>query len=505
MEVALALLCPNLDRLRVEGVNMEDDGTTLNLFKTLRGVDGDGNAVAKCQLVGDVYLTQYPSDSDLASWAAAYPSLNIHLPEYTMIEFDDTVSDPANISNLDNKTGYKFGTGYVPSGHINKILSQRHRCLGKMTGTGEMTYFPLHDKNSRYYADAEDTGNCTSALLDGSEGDVMMYEPHYWYKGINDRLNGKKYACFSSKSTMPATPASTVLTWADLQAAGLVLNNFKVLTGKGSYNAAKTSDSSYSLVHLAVSGWDRVRFPSVPGSAFLGSIFTNEEGTVVQDVLVETLSGGFEAGMYVIADVPNGATDLYFSVLKSAEFDKVVLSNSTRIEDMEPDWVEHEACMVGVAESSVVGTKLRSVMTSSPSVGSMTWTDFNYYSGVRGMQQIDYEMHKDIANLFFAKYGTRNSQGQCGYGESSYSQPMNRTAALGMKDTVNPNGATTGSWYWSDDETPVLTSCGSVNALGYQNLAAPRRVDRQRPLQTSGQPSNACSAGYTTASCRLLV
>ena len=39
-----------------------------------------------------------------------------------------------------------------------------------------------------------------------------------------------------------------------------------------------------------------------------------------------------------------------------------------------------------------------------------------------------------------------------------------------MKDTVNPNGATTGSWYWSDDEVPVLTSCGSVNALGYQNL-----------------------------------
>ena len=468
--VTLAGLCPNLDRLRVEGINMEDDGTLLNRFKNLRGVDGDGNAVAKCQLVGDVWLTRYPTDNDLEAWTAAYPGLNIHLPEYTMIEFDDTVSDPANISNLDNATGYKYGNDYVASGHVSKILSQRHRCLGKMTGSGEMTYFPLHDKDSRYYADAEETGNCTSAALDGSEGDVMMYEPHYWYKGINDRLNGKKYACFSSKATMPSTPAATVLTWADLQAAGLVLNNYKVLTGKGTYNAARTSDSSYALVHVAVSGWSRVRFPSVPGSAFLGSIFTNAEGTVVQDVLVETLSGGFEPGMYVVADVPSGATDLYFSVKKSAEFDKVVLSNSTRIEDMEPDWVEHEACMVGVAESQVVGTKLRSVMNGSSSVGSMSWTDFNYYSGVRGMQQIDYEMSKDIANLFYAKYGTRDSQGQCGYGENSSSQPMNRTAALGMRDTVNPNGATTGAWYWNDADTPQLVSVNSVNAMGYQNL-----------------------------------
>lgn len=468
--VTLAGLCPNLDRLRVEGVNMEDDGTLLNRFKTLRGVDGDGNAVAKCQLVGDVYLTQYPTDSDLAAWTEAYPSLNIHLPEYTMIEFDDTVSDPANISNLDNRTGYKYNTGYVASGHITKILAQRHRCLGKVTGNGEMTYYPLHDSNSNYYGDAEDTGNCTAAALDGSEGDVMMYEPHYWYKGINDRLNGKKYSCFSSKPTMPATPVATVLTWAELQAAGLVRNNYKVLTGKSTLAAAQTSDSSYAVVHVAVSGYSRVRFPSVLGSGFLGSVFTDANGDVVQDVLVETLSGGFENGMYVISNVPATATDLYFTVQKSAEFDKVVLSNSNKIEDMEPDWVEHEACMVGVAESTVVGTKLRSVMTSSPSAGSMSWTDFNYYSGVRGMQQIDYEMHKDIANLFFAKYGTRDSQGQCGYGESSYTQSMRRTAALGMKDTVNPNGETAGSWYWSDAATPVLTSCGSVNALGYQNL-----------------------------------
>ena len=468
--VEIAEGCANLSRLRVEGVSMEDDGTLLEEFKTLRGVDAEGNAVATCQLVGDVWLTRYIDDATFEEYAAAYPSLNIHQPEYTMIEFDDTVSDPANISNLDNHTGYKYGNDYVPSGHISKLLGRRHRCLAKVTASGEMTYYPLHDSNSNYYADAEDVANCSHALLTGSEGDVMMFEPHRWYKGINDKLNGKKYGCFSSNEAMPPVPEATVLTWDDLTGAGLVRQSYKVLTGRTTISAAQSSDSSYAVVHVGVSGYSRVRFPSVPGSGFMGSVFTDAEGSVVDEVLVETLSGGFEPGMYVIADVPEGATDLYFTVQKSAEFDKVVLSNSTKIEDMEPDWVEVDDHMVAVAESSIVGTKLRSVMTSAPSAASLSWTDFNYYSNQRGMQQIDYEMHKDIANLFYAKYGTRDSQGQCGYGESSQNQPQNRTAALGMKDTVNPNGATTGSWYWSDDDVPVLTSCGSVNALGYQNL-----------------------------------
>ena len=72
---------------------------------------------------------------------------------------------------------------------------------------------------------------------------------------------------------MPATPAATVLTWAELQAAGLVQNNYKVLTGKGTLSAAKSSDSSYALVRVAVEGYGRVRFPSVPGSGFVGSVF----------------------------------------------------------------------------------------------------------------------------------------------------------------------------------------------------------------------------------------
>lgn len=457
--------CSGLQRLRVELGNVEGDGQDLVRLaaRNLQGVDAQGNYVGYCALTGRYQLTRFIPDDVKAS----FPELEILDPEYTMIEFDDETSDPANVSNLDNLTGYKYGNTYVPSGHIAKILEQRHRILGKVTGEGEMTYFPLHDKNSNYYADAEETENCTAAALDGTEGDVMLIEPHYWFKGVNDFLNKRHYSCFAYKETMPRRPEATMLEWDDLMAAGLVRQNYKILTGKGSLGAAYSSDSSYAVVHVEVSGYRRVRFPSVPGSGFVGSLMTDAEGTIVKEVLVETLSGGFEPGMYLVADVPTGATDLYFTVLKSAEFDMVVLSHSEKIEDMEPDWVEFDEMAGGAAESSTVGSKLRSVMRSGASTGSMSWTDFNYYSAQRGMQQVDWVWHNHVGNLFFAKYGTRDSQGQCGYGESSYTQPMNRTAALGMRDTINSNG---GTYYQNDADPPQLVSIGSVNALGYQNL-----------------------------------
>ena len=466
----LAGRCGSLQRMRVELGDVEGDGQDLvRLYaRNLQGLDAQGNFVSYCALTGRYRLTRFIPDEV----KAAYPELEIEDPEYTMTESDESIEDPHRMSNLDNETGYKYGTDYEPSGHILTILSKRFRFLGKITAEGEMTYFPLHDKDSRYYADAEDTANCSAAKLDGTEGDVMVHEPGYWYKGITDFLNKKNYRCWSSRDHdhEPRCPEATVLEYADLQAAGGVRNNYKLLTGKGSLAAAYSSDSSYAVCNVVVSGYKRVRYPTVSGSNFMGAIFVDAEGAIVREVMVETLSGGFEPGMYVIADVPEGAERLYWTIQKSAEFDKVVLSNSTKIEDMEPDWVWHDECAGAAAESSIVGSKLRSVMTANPSVANLPWSDLHYYSEQRGMQQIDYEMHKDIANLFYAKYGTTDSQGQCGYGESSNSQPQNRTASIGMKDTVNPNGATTGAWAWNEADPPQLVSINAVNCMGYQNF-----------------------------------
>ncbi|MBR1644334.1 MAG: hypothetical protein IJ684_03060 [Bacteroidales bacterium] len=462
--------CGSLQRVRVELGDVEGDGQDLvRLYaRNLQGVDAQGNYVNYCALVGRYRLTRFISEEV----KVAYPELEITDPEYTMTESDESIEDPHRMSNLDNETGYRYGTEYVPSGHITTILSRRFRFLGKVTAQGEMTYFPLHDSNSGYYADAEETVNCSTAKLDGTEGDVMVMEPGYWYKGITDFLNKKNYRCWSSrdKEHEPRRPEAKVVEYADIQAAGGVRNNYKLLTGKGSLAAAQSSDSSYAVLNIEVAGYKKVRYPTVSGSNFMGAAFVDGEGNIVKEVMVETLSGGFEPGMYVIADVPEGAVRLYWTIQKSAEFDKVVLSNSDKIEDMEPDWVWHEPCAGGAAESSIVGSKLRSVMTANPSVANLPWSDLHYYSAQRGMQQIDYELHKDVANLFYAKYGTTDSQGQCGYGESNNSQPQNRTVAIGMKDTVNPNGATTGAWAWNEADPPQLVSINAVNCMGYQNF-----------------------------------
>jgi hypothetical protein len=473
--------CPNVKRLRVTGIDKEDDGTWLEQWMNIGGVDASGNVTDTCALVGTVQLTTYLDEDKYAEIVAHYPELNVLQPEYTVLERDESVTDDANVSNLDNKTGYKYGTAYVPSGHVAKILAKRHRCLGKITEKGVMTLCQLHDDNSNYYADGLTAATSTPAKLDGSEGDWLMYEPHAWFKGVNDYLNKKLYSCYSSNETKPKEPKCDVKTLEDLQAdtegytAGV-----KLMSGYATLTEAMASDKSYSVLRVDVSQHKRVRWPTVVGTNFEVSAFVAEDAsTVIETVSANALSNKFENGMYLIYDVPEGAKWLYLTIYNSAEFDYVVLSNSDKIEDMEPYWVEKKEDVGAVAGSTVSGDKLRSCISGGSTTGNMTWTNFNYYSAQRGMQQIDYAMHRWIANLFYAKYGRRDAQMQCGAGSNTNSRTTGGTAALGMQDTVNTDGTTTGgwegngkAWYTKTDTKGNVTyaSINNTNCLGYEDI-----------------------------------
>lgn len=504
--------CPNLDwveilgklsnvrYIRIEGISGIVDVATLERFKVLGAVKPDGTVTNDyCGLVGEVHASHYVDDELYEEYQVKFPELTIHQPEYTMIEFDDSVEDDANVSNLDNNTGYKFGNDYVPSGHIASLLKQRHRVLAKLTEKptsrsishagvdclqnnpdGEMTIFPLHDENSNYYYDAQDVNMCTAAKLDSTEGDWMMLEPHRWTKGVNDYLHQKHYSCYSIMKDKPSSPNVDVLSLDDIKNAGNYRQGQKIMTGKQTLSSSYATDSSYSVCRVNVSGYKRVRFPGVPGSNLVGSIFTDADGLVIENVIVTTIEMRFEAGMYLISDVPDNAVSLYFSVLNSADFDKVVLdSEGERIEDMEPEWVETEEYLLGVAGCSIVGTQLRTCITGSSTVASIPWTDFHYYAQQRGLQLIDGMMHNDIGNLFFAKYGRRDSQMQCGAGSHSNNRTTGQTAKLGMNDTVNTNGDIVGgvgssgtAFYLTVDELGqkkyTIISC--TNCLGYENI-----------------------------------
>ena len=469
-----------LKYVRITGINLEGDGSDLKVWydSGIGGIDAQGITTnTRCKLVGNYKLTKYLDEEVYAKYAERFDELNIRQPQYTMIEFDDTVPDDANISNLDNETGYKFGNTYQTSAHISVIRRNRHRVLGKLKSEGKMVICQLHDEDSNYYADAEVAASGTPAKLDSTEGDVYIYEPHYWYKGINDYLNNKKYSCFSSNEEMPDRPECKVIGYDEIESEKNVREGYKLTVGRQHLDDAYSQDSNYLVCKVNVFGYKKVRFPTVLGTSMIGSCFTDSGKNVVKDVFVDSLNNRFVNGMYIICDVPEGATELNFTIHKYAEFDCVVLSNSDKIEDMEPDWVEHEPCLVAVFEACTIGSKLYSAATGNESVGSLTQSDFIYYAKQRGLQLIDWEMHKDIANLFFAFYGRRDSQDQCGYGQSTEQRNIGTTALLGMQDTISYNsdgGAhqTSNAWYVrpNEDGKNVYSLIYNTNCMGYENL-----------------------------------
>lgn len=469
-----------LKYVRITGINLEGDGSDLKVWydSGIGGIDAQGITTnTRCKLVGNYKLTKYLDEEVYAKYAERFDELNIRQPQYTMIEFDDTVPDDANISNLDNETGYKFGNTYQTSAHISVIRRNRHRVLGKLKSEGKMVICQLHDEDSNYYADAEVAASGTPAKLDSTEGDVYIYEPHYWYKGINDYLNNKKYSCFSSNEEMPDRPECKVIGYDEIESEKNVREGYKLTVGRQHLDDAYSQDSNYLVCKVNVFGYKKVRFPTVLGTSMIGSCFTDSGKNVVKDVFVDSLNNRFVNGMYIICDVPEGATELNFTIHKYAEFDCVVLSNSDKIEDMEPDWVEHEPCLVAVFEACTIGSKLYSAATGNASVGSLTQSDFIYYAKKRGLQLIDWEMHKDIANLFFAFYGRRDSQDQCGYGQSTEQRNIGTTALLGMQDTISYNsdgGAhqTSNAWYVrpNEDGKNVYSLIYNTNCMGYENL-----------------------------------
>ena len=497
--------CGNVKYLRVTGIDMEGDGNLLSSLMATGGVDENGGNVDTCRLVGTYRLTSYKADEEYEALQAHFPELNIVQPEYTMLESDESVADDANISNLDNGTGYKYGNDYKPSGHIEAIFKNRHRVLAKVTKKattrnvnianvdtvvnnldGEMTYCQLDDTDSNKYADG------TAAKLDGTEGDWMMLEPFFWSKGINDFLNNKNYSCYSfrDRDHMPTVPNVDVLTLEDIKKMqGGYTSGRKVMSGKDTIANSFSSDSSYAVCMVDVSKHKRVRWPSVPGTNLVGSAFADAKGNVVKSVVVPTLGNRFEAGMYLISDVPEGAVALYFSILNTAEFDKVVLSNSEKIEDMEPEWFANDEHLCAIVGSSVVGTKLRACITGGSTTASMPWTDFHYYSVQRGMQQIDALMHFRIANLAYAKYGRRNMQEQCGAGSHTNMRTTGGTASRGMQDTIgydeakgiNPNVTNSlvdenrvhqYAWYKDKDEygAAKVTQVNNICCIGYEDI-----------------------------------
>lgn len=472
--------CTNVKRIRVTGIDMDGDGSLLDKYITAGGVDADGNYTDTCAFVGSYRLTRFVDDATYAAYVAHFPELNITLPEYTTIKFDDSVSDSANISNLDNQTGYDFDKAFVMSGHVAKIDGKRHRVLTKKTGSGEVTVCQLHDKNSNYFADADDVSKATAAVLTGAMGDVMLHEPHYWYKGVNDYLNKAKYAHYSSNDNCPKKAESVKIELSDMKVKkGYAIRSSVDYTTVAEAEAPMTNDS---YVTVDIKGYKQVRYPSLP-SALYGAIMLNADGKVVKRMKA-TSDSGIREGCYCFTSIPDDAVTLVFTIANSAPFDYVLLTKSDKVEAIEPDWVEHMECLVGVYEALLRDDFLYSI-SGVQSTASVTCPDFKVYARNRGKgyQLIDWEMHKDIANLFFAKYGERDSQGTCGPGTHTNGRATGASDATGMQDTKptakdgdTPPAVKDGyypnanAYVLKNEDDETRTAIGSPVCMGYENL-----------------------------------
>lgn len=400
--------------------------------------------------------------------------LNIIQPQFVCIKIDQTVEDGEKITNLDNSTGYDYSTEFTPSSHILEVLAKRHCVLAKKTAEGEMTCYPLHDESRNKYADSDSVENATDAVLTGSEGEVYVYEPHYWYKGVTDVLNQCLYGFISSNEDAPAAAGYTSVKFTREELDVTEGIGIRKNTDYTTIEEAKNEYESGSFALVDVRDYKQVRFPGL-ASTLYGAVFIDDTGKIVSRVSVSN-ANGFINGMYLFCAVPARATKLAFTFLNSAAFDFVLLTTSESVEAIEPDWVEHTECLGGAYEAYLIDDVLRSVSGVS-SVATISQAQAIKYAQNRGkgFQLFDWEMHKDAGNLHFFKYGNTDSQGVCGYGTSNYQKVTGLTNALGMRDTVSYYKEKGGSNPQAEGAYQDGVNYQSVNVLGYENFQETRR------------------------------
>ena len=461
--------CSATNYLRITGIDMDGDGSLLRGLMTMGGVDEDGGNVQTCRLVGTYRLTQSMSDEEYAATCAHFPELNIIQPQFVCIKIDQTVEDGEKITNLDNSTGYDYSTEFTPSSHILEVLAKRHCVLAKKTAEGEMTCYPLHDESRNKYADSDSVENATDAVLTGSEGEVYVYEPHYWYKGVTDVLNQCLYGFISNNEDAPAAAGYTSVKFTREELDVTEGIGIRKNTDYTTIEEAKNEYESGSFALVDVRDYKQVRFPGL-ASTLYGAVFIDDTGKIVSRISVSN-ANGFINGMYLFCAVPAGATKLAFTFLNSATFDFVLLTTSESVEAIEPDWVEHTECLGGAYEAYLIDDVLRSVSGVS-SVATISQSQAVKYAQNRGkgFQLFDWEMHKDAGNLHFFKYGNTDSQGVCGYGTGNYQKVTGLTNALGMRDTVSYYKEKGGSNPQAEGAYRDGVNYQSVNVLGYENF-----------------------------------
>ena len=360
------------------------------------------------------------------------------MAQYSDYIFNDEETDPCNVYNSDNGTGWTGAVssgeeddvyhyqpasggasastvlvsshplGYEPSGHIKLIHDRCVPVLGYVKNTDggkQMHLTPL--SKSDYTKEADGVTSADIQLQTDYGQDVFLYVPKYYYKGVNDYRNAQKHLLLSSLTVEPRSSASSnqrlrlselesVMSGKVLDISGTWLTS-KELVAQSDYDAAQDSATKtvavsdniataigYNTYCVNVEGWKQIRFPGL-NHPLAGYAFVDAEGKAVNVghfSMNNNISGNpadfdNDLGDYIFLTIPTDAKYFYFSILTTTAnlyegtgerplgslgvaseggvevgHYAVLLTDSTSIEAIEPDWVLHQSELVGIYQGT---------------------------------------------------------------------------------------------------------------------------------------------------------
>ena len=523
-------MCPNIDHIRIEGMSGNVRSSMIRPFMSgYRGLTADGTEQTYPALIGKVRLIDAVDDFETMRSFFAQCGLELEEAQYSDYVFSDEETDPANITNEDNQTGYLYSNKeYQASGHVKLVREKSHIVSGMINPlTHKMKCSKLSRTSLNLTADGE---AFNPADPNGEMYDVFMYLPKYYYKGVNDYKKAEKHFLLSSRDTEPESTATvtTRLVLSELlHVEGKVIDNRLFHVGDTLNEPSLTTATNCNLYKVDVSGMKQVRFPGFKNSYFC-SAFTDDnekivelftftmKDVVIDGVLVNPADFDNDLGDYVFLSIPEDAKYLYFSCTKIAAstLPEVILTDSVEIEAIEPDWVEHKAELIGVYQGSAEGiteggtplTGLRSVSGKTTSRGNnvadiTSWNydsdgnatelpknaingtaqDFFNLASVRGKgySTVKYETSKDMANLIMAWHGTRDVETIVGRGSgANYTTGVRNAIAFGDSEYYAQNQAnkmwglecwTATMYEWMDG------AC--LNAVSFEAFKKNKRMD----------------------------
>ena len=323
-----------------------------------------------------------------------FPELSVKQVPYTVISYPTTVSDPNKLTNTDNNTGYGTGKAYAPSGHVEKILKMRRRVAVKRNGLNGVVYCPINSKanSPQKYADGLNTVDDMADTVAG------IYEPKFYYKGVNDYVNRKNYMvwAWTEDGLPPAKPKVSIL---DYQMIQIYKTADKYIDpSMSTLDTAKKDSVLFDMYTLPIpTGAKKVRIQlPISNEPKTGLVFINDTNDIVGNFELKDTDNCMLLGMYTVLNIPNGATKIVTTVPKSLTTIKTLFSFTDNIIDVEDVWCLHDEQI----NTPGAGLSLRKRVTF-PMRGS-TFADYN--SPVTGDSQRTFNIMLDPTNQDSYRY-----------------------------------------------------------------------------------------------------